>query len=186
MRFRRIVVPRRIGPNDVIVGATTDLDPLLLLMVLTLTLFNLLVLMFVDHPTSTRDFKPTRSRELSNTRMLRRPQVLSRHAHTVMLEMSSRLHLLMAIPDRRRTMLRKSSGPHMSRSMLIADEIVGIRRFLIRRRGEGRRQRRWMLDLLLLLILRRGRRLSREPSVDMRGMDIGIMPNVYGTTNSPP
>ena len=150
MRFRHIGVTRRIGPNNVIVGA---LSLLLLLMVLTLTLINHLILVLVDQPTSTRTFKPARPGKFSDIRMLRRHQILSRHAHTTMLEVPSHLHQLMPILNRRRTMLRKSSGPHMSYSMLMADEIIRIWRLLIQRRSERRGQRRWRLDLLLLLIL---------------------------------
>lgn len=92
MRSRGIDITGRIRSNNVIVRVitTSDLSPLLLLMVLTLTLVNFLSLMLVDHPTSTRAFESTFPGELRDTRMLRRPQILSRHAHTTMLKVSSR------------------------------------------------------------------------------------------------
>ena len=122
MKIRCVGITGRIGANNVSVGAiaTSSTSPLLLLMVLTPPLVNLLILMLEDHPTSTRTLEPTRPEDLNDTRMLRRPQILSWHAHVTMLEVSSWMHLLMPISNRRGTMSRKSSGPHMRCSMLIA------------------------------------------------------------------
>ena len=77
MKLRWINTTGRIGANNVIVGAiTTSSISRLLLMVLTPPLVNLLILMLVDHSTSTRTFEPTRPGELSDTRMLRLPHIL--------------------------------------------------------------------------------------------------------------
>jgi len=83
MKLRCVGITGRIGANNVIVGAitTSSISRLLWLMVLTPPLVNFLILMLIYQPTSTRTFEPTRPGEVSDTRMLRRPQILLAYSY---------------------------------------------------------------------------------------------------------